>query len=102
MSQRQHEDGQSESSGSVNYHQGQIEGNEQPNSQFKYNKRPGTTIVGRFYETKLLTLSLTRLLHDEQIKSFYFGNNLDELNPGLGVWSRRTGQQQLFLVVFCI
>ncbi|KAL1403812.1 hypothetical protein pipiens_001122 [Culex pipiens pipiens] len=43
-----------------------------------YTKRSGTAAVGEFYETKLLTMALFRLLHDEQIERFYMGSNLDE------------------------
>ncbi|EDS34082.1 conserved hypothetical protein [Culex quinquefasciatus] len=43
-----------------------------------YTKRPGTAAVGQFYETKLLTMVLFRLLHDQEIDHFYLGNNLDE------------------------
>ncbi|XP_052562812.1 uncharacterized protein LOC120428443 [Culex pipiens pallens] len=41
-------------------------------------RRHGTTAVGQYYETKLLSMVLFRLLHDDQIKNFYLGNNLDE------------------------
>ncbi|KAL1394891.1 hypothetical protein pipiens_011628 [Culex pipiens pipiens] len=41
-------------------------------------KRPGTAAVGQFYETKLLTMVLFRLLNDERVRGFYLGNNLDE------------------------
>ncbi|XP_038105340.1 uncharacterized protein LOC6053726 [Culex quinquefasciatus] len=41
-------------------------------------KRPGTAAVGQFYETKLLTMVLFRLLNDDRVRRFYLGNNLDE------------------------
>ncbi|XP_039432348.1 uncharacterized protein LOC120415041 [Culex pipiens pallens] len=43
-----------------------------------YFKRPGTANVGQIYETKILTMVLFRLLHDDQIESFHLGNNLNE------------------------
>ncbi|XP_052562210.1 uncharacterized protein LOC120413312 isoform X2 [Culex pipiens pallens] len=50
------------------------------NDYFKntFIKRPGTAAVGQFYETKLLTMVLFRLLQDGQIEDFYLGNNLDD------------------------
>ncbi|KAL9696031.1 hypothetical protein quinque_015316 [Culex quinquefasciatus] len=41
-------------------------------------KRPGTAAVGQFYETKLLTMVLFRLLNEDPVRGFYLGNNLDE------------------------
>uniref|UniRef100_A0A8D8KBZ0 Protein phosphatase 1 regulatory subunit 16A n=1 Tax=Culex pipiens TaxID=7175 RepID=A0A8D8KBZ0_CULPI len=45
-----------------------------------YNKRPGTAAVEQYYRTKLLAMVLFRLLHDDQIESFYLEkNNLGEV-----------------------
>ncbi|XP_038122738.1 uncharacterized protein LOC6050810 isoform X2 [Culex quinquefasciatus] len=41
-------------------------------------KRPASPVLGQHYETKLLSMVLFRLLHVDQIKNFYLGNNLDE------------------------
>ncbi|XP_038122478.1 alpha-latroinsectotoxin-Lt1a [Culex quinquefasciatus] len=43
-----------------------------------YTKRSGTAAVGELFEKKLLTMVLFRLLHDDQIESFYLGTNVDE------------------------
>ncbi|XP_038105207.1 uncharacterized protein LOC6035640 isoform X2 [Culex quinquefasciatus] len=43
-----------------------------------FTKRPGTAAVGQYYETKLLTMVLFRVLIDDRIVSFCMGNNLDE------------------------
>ncbi|XP_052565988.1 uncharacterized protein LOC120424322 [Culex pipiens pallens] len=44
-----------------------------------YIKRAGTGAVEQYYRTKLLAMVLFRLLHDDQIESFYLGNNLGEV-----------------------
>uniref|UniRef100_A0A8D8FEL7 Protein phosphatase 1 regulatory subunit 16A n=1 Tax=Culex pipiens TaxID=7175 RepID=A0A8D8FEL7_CULPI len=44
-----------------------------------FHKRSGTANVGQYYETKLLTMVLCRILHDGKIGSFFLGNNLEEV-----------------------
>ncbi|XP_038122473.1 uncharacterized protein LOC119771135, partial [Culex quinquefasciatus] len=40
-------------------------------------KRQGTAAAGQQYESKLLTMVLFQLLHNDQVESFYLGSNLD-------------------------
>ncbi|CAB3231780.1 unnamed protein product [Arctia plantaginis] len=45
-----------------------------------YKKRFGTSgISGQLYETKLISLILFRLLHDDSVEEFYLASNMDEI-----------------------
>ncbi|CAB3232265.1 unnamed protein product [Arctia plantaginis] len=46
----------------------------------QYKKRPGTSgISGQLYETKLISLILFRLLHNENVEDFLLASNMDEI-----------------------